>query len=70
MNFRNIMNGTPISFFGDGTSIRDYTYISDIIDGLVASLSYSKSNYEIFNIGNNYGVSFFSFHCNTSIQSK
>ena len=45
--------GTQIPFFGDGNSKRDYTYIDDIINGIVGAINYEDSNYEIFNLGNN-----------------
>ena len=35
---RAIWDGTPLAIFGDGSTERDYTYIDDIIDGVVASL--------------------------------
>lgn len=35
---RHILDGTPLPFFGDGTTARDYTYIDDIVDGVLASL--------------------------------
>lgn len=41
----------PIPVFGDGTTRRDYTYIDDIISGVRAAIDYSKSDYEIFNLG-------------------
>lgn len=48
-----IMNGLPIEQYGDGTSARDYTYIDDIIDGILKSLDRKKGNlYEIYNLGN------------------
>jgi len=47
---RLIDRGEPIPVFGDGTSKRDYTFISDIIDGLVRSLD-RCSGYEIYNLG-------------------
>ena len=39
--------------FGDGTSSRDYTYIDDIVSGVVASLD-NKNNIqcEVYNLGN------------------
>ncbi len=47
-----ISKGKSISVFNHGDMLRDFTYIDDIIDGLVSSL---KKNYkcEIFNLGNN-----------------
>jgi UDP-glucuronate 4-epimerase len=41
----------PIPVFGDGTTRRDYTYIDDIIDGVMAAIDYDKSNYEVINLG-------------------
>jgi UDP-glucuronate 4-epimerase len=46
-----ISNGKPIPVFGDGTTRRDYTYIDDIIDGLMAAIDYDQSNYEVINLG-------------------
>src|SRR4026209_2248067 len=46
-----ISQNKPIPVFGDGTTRRDYTYGDDIIDGVVAAIHYSQSNYEIFNLG-------------------
>ncbi len=47
---RAIMDGKPVPFFGDGTTRRDYTYIDDIVDGVVRSLDRCKG-YEIYNLG-------------------
>jgi UDP-glucuronate 4-epimerase len=41
----------PIPVYGDGTSERDYTYIDDIIDGVVAALGYEASDFETINLG-------------------
>jgi len=43
--------GQPIPVFGDGTTRRDYTYIDDIITGVVAATEYDKSDYEVINLG-------------------
>ena len=48
---RQIWNGQPIEQFGDGTTRRDYTYIDDIIQGVMASLVYNGPLFEIFNLG-------------------
>src|SRR4029079_1516254 len=40
-----------IPVFGDGTTRRDYTYIDDIISGVVAATEYDKRDYEVFNLG-------------------
>jgi UDP-glucuronate 4-epimerase len=47
---RCLETGTPIPYYGDGSSRRDYTYIDDIADGVAAALD-SDLPYEIFNLG-------------------
>lgn len=41
----------PIPVFGDGTTRRDYTYVDDIIHGVMAAIVYDKTNYEVINLG-------------------
>jgi UDP-glucuronate 4-epimerase len=48
---RNILRKQPITQFGDGSTVRDYTYIDDIVAGVVAALD-RACPYEIFNLGN------------------
>lgn len=46
----------PIPFYGDGTTARDYTFIEDIIDGIMKSILYLERHegvYEILNLGEN-----------------
>jgi UDP-glucuronate 4-epimerase len=47
---RLIDQGKEITMFGDGKSKRDYTYVADIIDGIVTAL-YNPFGFEIFNLG-------------------
>lgn len=48
---RNIHAGTPIDQFGDGTTRRDYTYVDDIIQGVMAAFDYAGPLFDIFNLG-------------------
>lgn len=48
---RNIDRGVPIPKFGEGNTRRDYTYIDDIVQGVVASVHYDDAPFEIFNLG-------------------
>lgn len=48
---RLMTNGKPIPVFGDGTTRRDYTYIDDIIAGVIAAITYDESDFEVFNLG-------------------
>lgn len=55
-----ILEDKPIPFYGDGTTKRDYTYIDDIVDGILKSMNYlfnNKDVYEIFNLGESHVVS-------------
>jgi UDP-glucuronate 4-epimerase len=48
---KKIQAGQPIQQFGDGTTRRDYTYIDDIIQGVMASLNYDGPLFDLFNLG-------------------
>lgn len=48
---RLIEAGKPIDMYGDGSTMRDYTYINDIVDGICKTIGYDGSGYEIFNLG-------------------
>lgn len=45
-----IEQGKPIPVFGDGSMMRDFTYIDDIVDGTVAAIEKCEG-YEIYNLG-------------------
>lgn len=47
---RLVDEGLPVPVFGDGTSRRDYTYISDAVEGVLRALAHPQP-YEILNIG-------------------
>ena len=46
-----VSRGVEIQQFGDGSSSRDYTYIDDIVDGVVRSMD-RPLGYQIYNLGN------------------
>jgi UDP-glucuronate 4-epimerase len=48
---RFIHEGKPIDQFGDGSTRRDYTYIDDIIQGVMACLTYEGKLCDVFNLG-------------------
>ena len=54
--------GSSIPFFGDGSSGRDYTFISDIVSGLLAVLDFEpaicagNAKFDIINLGNSHPV--------------
>jgi UDP-glucuronate 4-epimerase len=54
-----MLRGEPIRLFGDGSSARDYTWVDDIVDGVVAALDRTRSmpgEFEIINLGSNHAV--------------
>lgn len=55
-----ISNSDEIPFYGDGTTERDYTYIDDIVNGILSAIDWvdnDDNNYEIFNIGGDHTIS-------------
>ena len=46
-----ILEDKAIPVFGDGNTIRDYTYIEDIVSGIISAIEYNKTSYEIVNLG-------------------
>jgi len=57
---RLILADEPITVFGDGTTSRDYTFVSDITDGLMRAAAWTGSKearYGIFNLGGDHPVS-------------
>merc|ERR1712032_1285331 len=55
-----VSRGLEIQQFGNGSSSRDYTYISDIVDGVVRAID-RPNKYEIFNLGKGNGTSLSEF---------
>lgn len=49
-----MLRGAPLPFYGDGSTARDYTWIDDILDGMVAALRRTREvpeEFEIINLG-------------------
>lgn len=49
-----ISDDKELPFYGDGTTARDYTFIDDVVDGILKSIRYLETNekvYEIINLG-------------------
>jgi UDP-glucuronate 4-epimerase len=52
-----ILNDQAITMYGDGLTSRDYTYVDDIVKGVLSAINYDRSLFEIINLGNSYAVS-------------
>ncbi|NJR43123.1 MAG: NAD-dependent epimerase/dehydratase family protein [Akkermansiaceae bacterium] len=48
---RQILADQPIDQYGDGSTARDYTFVEDIIHGVMAAKNYTESDFEIINLG-------------------
>ncbi len=54
--------GKPVPIFGDGSTGRDYTFIGDIVAGVLAAIEYEPPNkqeiapFEVINLGNSHPV--------------
>lgn len=47
---RLMLAGEPVPFFGNGETVRDYTYVDDIVSGVVAALD-RAGGYHVYNLG-------------------
>jgi len=60
---KKIIEGHPIHVFGDGSTKRDYTYVDDIVAGIINASKYSDSIFEVFNLGNNQTITLAEMIC-------
>ena len=51
-----IADGLPIHVYGDGLVQRDFTYIDDIIQGVLAAIEYNATTFEVINLGESHTV--------------
>jgi len=52
-----ILKDEPVEIHGDGSQTRSFTYISDLIDGIVRAIHYERDPASIFNLGNTTEIS-------------
>jgi UDP-glucuronate 4-epimerase len=48
---RAILRGDPVPLFGDGTMQRDFTYVDDIVDGVMAAVERPPAGFHVINLG-------------------
>jgi UDP-glucose 4-epimerase len=51
-----VLSGEPVEIWGDGSVVRDYVYIADVVDALLAAMELECDEH-VFNIGSGYGLS-------------
>ena len=49
--FRQAMDGEEITVFGDGTQLRDFTYVDDVVDAFLMAGASDAANGQVFNVG-------------------
>ena len=54
---RQALAGQAITVFGDGTQRRSFTYVGDVVDGLIGLMNEPKAIGQVFNIGNGEEIS-------------
>ena len=54
---RQALQGEPITVHGDGTQTRSFTYVGDVVTGLLKLIQEPKAVGQVFNIGNNEEIS-------------
>jgi UDP-glucose 4-epimerase len=50
------LHDTPIDIWGDGSVVRDYIYIADVVEAMLKAMDYTGDQY-LFNIGGGHGTS-------------
>ncbi len=53
---RQVSAGRPIELYGDGSTSRDYTYVDDIVAGVLAALDRLQPGFRIYNLGGEHPV--------------
>ena len=55
---KQLFSGKPLTVYGDGRQTRDFTYVSDIVSGILLASEWEGGRYEVFNLGagRNYSV--------------
>jgi len=48
---RNLIEGKPILVYGDGTQLRDFNYVDDVVEALLLAATSPQASGEVFNLG-------------------
>lgn len=54
---RHILEGHPITVYGDGRQVRDFNYVDDVVDAMLLAALSEKANGEVFNLGDEHPLS-------------
>lgn len=56
-----LTNGEPIDVYNHGNLSRDFTYVDDIVDGIILSWTQPTEKYDVFNLGHDHPVKLLDF---------
>lgn len=48
---RNLIEGKPILVYGDGTQLRDFNYVDDVVEAMLIAAVHPEADGEVFNLG-------------------
>jgi dTDP-glucose 4,6-dehydratase/UDP-glucose 4-epimerase len=48
---RNVIQGKPVLVYGDGSQVRDFNYVDDAVDALLAAAASAQADGQVFNLG-------------------
>ena len=54
---RNVIEGKPIQVFGDGSQLRDFNYVDDVVEALLLAALHPRADGQVFNLGSREVVS-------------
>lgn len=54
---KKILNSEAINLLGNGSTRRDYTYVADTVKGIFNAIQYTRTPFEVFNLGNHHTIS-------------
>jgi UDP-glucose 4-epimerase len=54
---KSILDGNPISVFGDGLQLRDFNFVDDCVDALLLAAQSDRANGKVFNLGSSEVIS-------------
>ncbi len=52
-----VLNGRPFDIWGDGSVVRDYIYVGDVVRALIAGAAVGETPSKVFNVGTGRGTS-------------
>ena len=54
---KKFLNSEAINLLGNGSTRRDYTYVADTVKGIFNAIQYTRTPFEVFNLGNHHTIS-------------